>query len=928
MYMISGAQSWPKTDSITKPWTRWWWLGSAVDEKGLTYNLDKLRAAGIGGVEITPIYGIKGQEKAFVPFLNPRWLNLLSYTLKEAASRKMGVDLANATGWPFGGPWVGPEDASKTIYRKKFKLTGGQSLDSLIVYVHPGFIRTANTTRRKPGEIPAEFRSSPMLQEWALDQIQFAGNLPIETVMAYGTDNQSLNLTNLVDQEGRLRWTAPAGKWEVWALFRGLHGKMVERAAPGGEGYAIDHFSKGATDRYLEHFTKAFQGRDLSKLRGFFNDSYEVDDASGQANWTTSMFEQFQQIKGYDLRNYLPYLFGEGDQLLQSRVLYDYRTVIDSMILHQFTETWKSWGDSRGKILRNQSHGSPANTLDLYSVVDIPETEGTDWLRFKFATSAAHVAGKELVSAEAATWLDEHFLSTWGDVKKALDLYFLAGVNHIVYHGTPYSSPEAAWPGWNFYAAVQFQPTNPQWKHFHQLNEYVTRVQSFLQHSKPAHQILLYYPLHNRYAQRGGPLLQHFDGMERNFEHTDFEDISKRLQQQGIGFDFVSDRQLLQVKCDAKTLQTGGNSYKMILVPEIEVMDLPTWQRLFELAEAGAHVVFHKRMPQTLPGLFQLEARIKQVKNLQTGLHWRKTTWGSEAERGKGSMAVVDDWDAYRQNAVLHSGKYEAIGLHAYLFDKAGKKGAFVVNRTDVAIDSLVTYEHQSDVVFFDPMTGAITKPAFQVGQADSRKYRIRLEPQQSMIISQESAAGAPDHFYYSSPKAIIPLQGRWTLKFDEGGPKQPAEVVYEDGPDYWTNSTDSARLSFSGLATYSTTFKVSKPAESLWQLDLGALSATAAVVLNGKSIGVSVGPKHLLIVPAGLLQTQNTLQVSVASLMANRIADMDRKEIPWKIFYNINMSARKKENVLNGIFDARHWKPIASGLAGPVKLLRFGKNN
>jgi hypothetical protein len=57
---------------------------------------------------------------------------------------------------------------------------------------------------------------------------------------------------------------------------------------------------------------------------------------------------------------------------------------------------------------------------------------------------------------------------------------------------------------------------------------------------------------------------------------------------------------------------------------------------------------------------------------------------------------------------------------------------------------------------------------------------------------------------------------------------------------------------------------------------------------------------------------------------MANRIADMDRKDIPWKIFYNINMSARRKENVLNGVFDAGHWKPVNSGLAGPVRLLRF----
>jgi hypothetical protein len=87
-------------------------------------------------------------------------------------------------------------------------------------------------------------------------------------------------------------------------------------------------------------------------------------------------------------------------------------------------------------LIRNQSHGSPANILDLYGAIDIPETEGTDILRFKFATSTAHVLGKPLASAEAATWLDEHFQSSLGDVKLALDKYFIGGVNHIFYHGT------------------------------------------------------------------------------------------------------------------------------------------------------------------------------------------------------------------------------------------------------------------------------------------------------------------------------------------------------------------------------------------------------------------------------------------------------------------------------------------------------------
>ncbi len=49
---------------------------------------------------------------------------------------------------------------------------------------------------------------------------------------------------------------------------------------------------------------------------------------------------------------------------------------IDEFILENFTKEWYKWAHSKGKIVRNQSHGSPANTLDLYGVVDIPETEG------------------------------------------------------------------------------------------------------------------------------------------------------------------------------------------------------------------------------------------------------------------------------------------------------------------------------------------------------------------------------------------------------------------------------------------------------------------------------------------------------------------------------------------------------------------------
>jgi hypothetical protein len=66
------------------------------------------------------------------------------------------------------------------------------------------------------------------------------------------------------------------------------------------------------------------------------------------------------------------------------------------------------------------------------------------------ATSAGHVSGKSLIACEAATWLNEHFLATLSEVKQNADRYLTNGVNHIVYHGTPYSPASEPWPGWLF----------------------------------------------------------------------------------------------------------------------------------------------------------------------------------------------------------------------------------------------------------------------------------------------------------------------------------------------------------------------------------------------------------------------------------------------------------------------------------------------
>ena len=107
--------AWPAISRESKPWTRWWWLGSAVDEANLTRELEAIAAAGFGGVEITPIYGAKGAEERFLEFLSPEYMAAVEFTCVEAGRLGLGVDMATGTGWPFGGPQVGPDDVELKI---------------------------------------------------------------------------------------------------------------------------------------------------------------------------------------------------------------------------------------------------------------------------------------------------------------------------------------------------------------------------------------------------------------------------------------------------------------------------------------------------------------------------------------------------------------------------------------------------------------------------------------------------------------------------------------------------------------------------------------------------------------------------------------------------------------------------------------------
>ncbi|HTN36318.1 MAG TPA: glycosyl hydrolase [Arachidicoccus sp.] len=922
---------WPEITQQTKPWARWWWEGSAVDNKNLTAVMEEYKAAGLGGLEVTPIYGIKGEESRAINFLSDKWMSVFEHTLAEGKRLDLGIDLANATGWPFGGPWVTPADASKELRYKVYEVKAGQSLTEKVEFIQEPLVRAEGGKKVSIKDVKQPLSLNKNLQDLALDQIQFQEPLPLMTLMAYDDQSNSIELTDKVDASGKLQWKAPAdhGQWRLYALFEGQHGKMVERAAPGGEGLVIDHFSKTALQHYLQRFDQAFKGESLEGLRAFFNDSYEVDDARGQADITPELFSFFKTRRGYDLKKYLPALLGKGTDDTSIRVLTDYRRTIGELLLEHFTEPWEDWAKKYHKIIRNQSHGSPANILDLYGAIDIPETEGEDRLRFKFASSSAQVLGKPLISSESATWLKDHFLASFGDVKAAMDLYFLGGVNHTFYHGVAYSPLSAPWPGWLFYAAVHFSPTNPQWTNFSALNAYVARVQSFLQSSRPDNDILQYYPIYDSYAKKGRALLNHYDGM-KGFEGTDFDDNANWMLEKGYGFDFISDKQIEGLKMQDGQLTSPGGKYKTILLSAVQHLPVQTLEKLMALVDGGAQLIVFKRLPKDVPGLGQLEQRQAKFDKLIAALHFEKGENGVQtAKFGKGQVLLGDGLDRLlEQTKVQRETMVDDSLVFTRRINADNQYTYFIDNRSENHIDGWINLSKQAGgAIGYNPMSQKAGKIPVKIGGQGELSVYLQLAPGESIILKTTGAAATGVGYpYYKKEDDAVTVKGPWTLSFKVGGPILPKARKLNEAK-FWTeiDKTDSVFNRFAGIGIYTTEFKKPKAAQTAttWRLELGAVKENASVWLNGQQLGVVLGPHYAIDFPASLLKANNHLEIRVASLMANRIRYMDQHHIVYKKFYNTNFPAHDAENRgPDGLFTAAGWDVKPAGLGGPVQLV------
>jgi len=824
---------------------RWWWFGPAVTRTELGREIRAMRAAGIGGFEILPVYPMSLDDPASgirnLPYLSADFLGALRFVSSEGRTQGMRVDLTLTSGWPYGSPYVPVMHAAGMLRVVSLPLAAGA--DSVAL---PS-IDTGES-------LLAAFQTGG-------DGKDFHHALPRQLALDI--------------QQARLRIAVPSLSQQTVLFFISSRtGQMVKRAAVGGAGFVVDHYGRAAIEEHLrmvaDPMLKAFGQHPPYAV---FSDSLEVYDS----DWTPDLLRQFRLRRGYDLDPFLPALIGDiGPDTAAIR--HDWGRTLTELVEDNYLKPVQAWAASHGTRFRSQNYGIPPVTLSSNALVDLAEGENFHWREFsetRWASSANHLYGRPITSAETWTWLHSPaFRGTPLDLKAEADLDFLNGVNQLVGHGWPYSPPSAASPGWSFYAAGAWNDHNPWWFVMPQVTRYFQRVSFALRQGRPINDVAVLLPTDDAWSRMTPSNLSVSEQM-----HTLIgPGLIAQILDAGLNFDFI----------DGGAIDRVGIPYRILILPGIQRIPLATYRAIQDFVRRGGTVLATRTLPALEPGMIDADAQSARIQQLTKQLF---------ASTGAAGQFLPDESQLGRalgqalQPDVTISPQTQDIGfVHRRLAD--GDLYFLVNTSNQVRRFSAVFRVTGKSAEWWDPHSGKAT------WAADGNSLDMALQPYESRILVFSDHArfsGSPETQPRQAaglelPSPVIDLSTDWKVRFLRDGHTAQFATLHS-----WTDQ--SSTLYYSGQAEYTRTFEIpssfASPKSSV-HLDFGPgvafsrqgedssgmmallnspVREAAAVWVNGKPAGSVWCPPYELDVTKLLQPGTNRLRIVVGNLAINEMA-------------------------------------------------------
>jgi alpha-L-rhamnosidase/Glycosyl hydrolases family 2, sugar binding domain len=664
--------------------------------------------------------------------------------------------------------------------------------------------------------------------------------------------------------DGRLDWVVPSGRWIIMRFSRVSIGIKTKHGPEILTGLESDKLSTAATIvQFNSYFKVMFDS--LKKmgtpLTGLHMDSHEA----GSQNWTAGFENKFRQRRGYDLHQYLPALAGYivGSKEETGGFLYDLRLTLSDLVADEYFHTLDSLCRLSGVMFTAQAVGNGLTMVadNFKAKGKVQKPQGEFWAYqthgsydIKETSSAAHVYGKPIASAEAFT--DLKFSQSLADAKNVADYAYAFGAQEFVVCASAYQPWLDKIPG-NTGGGRQYvlNRNNTYWNFSKPFWDYQARCAGLMRNGISVTDICIYLG-----------------------ENAPVKLLAHRLPEIPEGYDFdVCTKDALVTRMSAKEgriVLPDGLSYQLLVIEDKADLTLDALRQIAKLVKEGA-VVFGNR-PESSGSLHDV-AFAKEYHNLTEQL-WGNETHGTKS-LGKGkvywgiSLAEVLHRHGIKPDAGFKSGNKVTDKLYFAHRKLAGADIYFLNNHSKRIYNDTIRFRSKdTHAEYWDPVTGKqFTLPVLESG-IEGLLVRVSLQPDESgFIVTRTHASLSLPQKVNGNEEKITTIDGVWKLNFDPkwGG---PGEVIFPGLID-WTKHSDDRIKYYSGIVKYGKIIQSGKnvPGEQvlLRFLKIGSL---ARVFLNGKEVStVWCSPWEADITPY-IMEGENELEIHVVNSLVNRM--------------------------------------------------------
>ncbi|MDX1285734.1 MAG: glycosyl hydrolase, partial [Draconibacterium sp.] len=512
----------------------------------------------------------------------------------------------------------------------------------------------------------------------------------------------------------------------------------------------------------------------------------------------------------------------------------------------------------------------------------------------KSGSSAAHIYGKPVTSAEAFTASARAYLRHPALLKKRGDWSFTEGINHFVLHLYIHQPDDNRVPGVNAWFSTEFNRHNTWFKQSKTWIEYLRRCQHMLQQGQYVADICYF-------IGEDAPMMTG----ARNPELPD-----------GYSYDYINAEVILErlsVK-DGKFVLPDGTSYSFMVLPPQKTMRPELLTKIEELVKQGG--VIFGQAPEKSPSLENYPECDIQVQQLAEKI------WGAKKEADSGIKKygdgyVVDELDL--QTALESLNIKKDIEISAEL-------PVLWTHRTMPGMDIYFLTNQSSDEINIEPsfrvkgmkpqLWDAVTGEIRNLNEYKEKDGRIsvpiKMEAHRSwFIVFTNNTENVDSGFEMNFPefKPVKTIDGEWMVDFQNKDIAPDEPVKFSTLSD-WSDFENEKIKYYSGTAIYKTSFELEEiPQHKELYINLGDVKVMAEVKINDKKIGGVWMAPYRIDVAGHLKKGTNTVEIEVVNLWRNQL--IKNKKLPEEERYTWHLVDDIREDEI----------PHASGLLGPVTI-------